>query len=879
MGSKVVPFALAAGAITLGVATGGIGGFAGLGVAAGLSATTASTIGTGLIGLGASSALSGVAGLFAADASASVDGRAVKRSVRSSDLYERIVYGRVRTGGQLVYWQSHNEDKRLLTMIIIVAAHEVDALEYIYVDGKRVDLQPNDSGHYEPADLIPVWGSGYRGEGKPFISLRFYDGTQTAADSFAVASLKGRWTTSHVLRGYAYCRITLRYHDNKFPSGVPEINFVLRGKKLLDPRTGLTRWSDNPALIAADYLTSEWGWRASWSRINSTSLIAAANVCEEPVLQWDGETTADRYTCNMVVESRSAPAEVLGHIEASMAGKIVRLGGEISIYAGAAGAIAGSIGTDDFLDAVSVEVSRPLGELANTVKATYFDAGVDWNEEETIPITIQGYVDEDGGEVLPLDLDLQAVDNNSQAQRLAKIALMTNRMQLHAEVSCKLNPALLFNVWDVIEVTHAPFGWNAKKFRVVDWGFTPWGDEQVGVKLRLQEYADEIYDWSFGEEDFYDPAPDYEFFDPLEALPEVAGLTAAVRHQVDAFGVSRPSLEVSWTQLAEDDDTAEEIDIGWRSIERAFPDASAAPLIFSTGHGFARVSDWADVTKPATGGVFLTPTLEPFTLYEVRARYRNGEFVGAWSSVQVWVLGVGVAPTPPWGLTAAPIDLETVEARWHRDNSSDLRETRIYHSLTGGTLADRASATLLTASRERTARVGGLAVGWRAWLWARNVATDGTESAWSDEAGVEVEIPKKLGDLADKDRVDTGDIEPEALSQGFAASDATTVSLTSSYKTLVTLTVDIGPDPARALVLIRAIPSGGTTNDSVDYRLRLNNENVDVTTPKLDVGAWADYFDVPMPAGESIFHLQGRIASGTGLQSRANKIVVLALKR
>ncbi|SDZ82632.1 hypothetical protein [Nitrosospira multiformis] len=56
----------------------------------------------------------------------------------------------------------------------------------------------------------------------------------------------------------------------------------MRGKKLYDPRTGETKWSQNPALVIYDYLTSEMcGVPAS--DIPLSNIIRAANVCDEQV--------------------------------------------------------------------------------------------------------------------------------------------------------------------------------------------------------------------------------------------------------------------------------------------------------------------------------------------------------------------------------------------------------------------------------------------------------------------------------------------------------------------------------------------------------------------------------------------------------------------
>jgi hypothetical protein len=56
----------------------------------------------------------------------------------------------------------------------------------------------------------------------------------------------------------------------------------MRGKKLYDPRTGETKWSQNPALATYDYLTSEM-CGVNPADISLSHVITAANVCDEPV--------------------------------------------------------------------------------------------------------------------------------------------------------------------------------------------------------------------------------------------------------------------------------------------------------------------------------------------------------------------------------------------------------------------------------------------------------------------------------------------------------------------------------------------------------------------------------------------------------------------
>ena len=75
-----------------------------------------------------------------------------------------------------------------------------------------------------------------------------------------------------------------------FPNGFPEITAIIKGKKVYDPRTSTTAWSDNPALCLRDYLTSgkegtnttiyNYGISEDIESVDDDLVIIAANVCD-----------------------------------------------------------------------------------------------------------------------------------------------------------------------------------------------------------------------------------------------------------------------------------------------------------------------------------------------------------------------------------------------------------------------------------------------------------------------------------------------------------------------------------------------------------------------------------------------------------------------
>lgn len=184
--------------------------------------------------------------------------------VNSSVTPRRIVYGRARVGSQLVFACTSGNKNQYLHIIVVFTGHAIDAFEEIWLD---------DHLH---TDAI------FTGK----VSVALYDGTQTEADPNMIAASNGLWTTDHKLLGCAYGYFQFTYDDKAFPNGLPTIKAVLRGKKVLDPRTGFTAWSPNPALCAYDYMrlsVDQGGMGCGDDEILVDSIIAAANRCEEVV--------------------------------------------------------------------------------------------------------------------------------------------------------------------------------------------------------------------------------------------------------------------------------------------------------------------------------------------------------------------------------------------------------------------------------------------------------------------------------------------------------------------------------------------------------------------------------------------------------------------
>lgn len=104
--------------------------------------------------------------------------------------------------------------------------------------------------------------------------------TQTV-DAYLNAVNPTRYTANHRLRGLCYVSVTMRLTDQRFQGGPPALTFRVRGRnQIYDPRTSTTSWSNNPALVARDFLMAPWGAEVLSSEINTAFVNAAANACD-----------------------------------------------------------------------------------------------------------------------------------------------------------------------------------------------------------------------------------------------------------------------------------------------------------------------------------------------------------------------------------------------------------------------------------------------------------------------------------------------------------------------------------------------------------------------------------------------------------------------
>ena len=462
--------------------------------------------------------------------------------VRSPIAARNVIYGRCRASGTVVYMSTTGSKNEYLNIVIALAGHEIEEIEKVYFNDDLVGLSGNAAtGFYSGvANVYKHLGS-----------------TTQAADSFLVAETSsltdGKWTTAHTLYGIAYLYVRLTWDTEKFPSGIPNISAVIKGKKVLDTRTSTTAYSANPALCLRDYLTdSAVGMGMDATEIDVTAINAAANICDEDVEVKPitvPATYENRYECNGVIATSASPDENIGKLLSAMGGLIAYSGGKIVPYAGGYRIPTVTLTEKHFVGPLNIQTRTSARDRVNSVKGVYVSESNNWQVSDFPTISSATYVTNDNNTRYYRDVVLPFTTSSSCAQRLAVIELRRAREEITFTARFRLE-AMQVRAGDTVMITNAKLGWSSKVFEVMEWHFATDGNPpQLYIDMTLRETASSVYSWTVSDQVYVADSPNTTLPDPFTlGAPSGLTLTADGTTQfVQADGTIIPRIQVKWT--------------------------------------------------------------------------------------------------------------------------------------------------------------------------------------------------------------------------------------------------------------------------------------------------------------------------------------------
>lgn len=597
-----------------------------------------------------------------------------KQLIRSSVAPRQIVYGRARVSGPIVYATSSGEDQKYLHLVIPLATHEIDGIDGVWINDIRVGVSEIDGdgnlsqGYFAPRAIPPANFTQTETFTEAFARVRIINGAQTTADPFLVGETSDGWGSDHILYGVAYAYVRLIYDQEVFPNGLQNVSFEVRGKRTVyDPRNGLNIFTDNPALIILDYLRSTDGLACSDDEIDFASFITAANLCAELVQITAEGATQSRYTCDGAFTLDRAPIDVVDEMLTSCAGTLVYVQGQYRLYAGAYDAPSDTLDADDMAGPIELVTKPPRRELFNGVRGTFVDPTRSWQASEFPPYYDSTFVAEDG-EAIWRDAEFPFTTNAVRSHRLAKLMLRRARESLTVRVPVQYK-GVRYVPWQMLSVTFADFGWEAKPFRVQSWAFSP---DNALIILTLREESAASYAWAYDDLGAVGTAPDTNLVDPF-SISAPSGLTVTETLYVtrDGTGV-RSRATLAW-------------------VRPGHPFVIGYDVQYRT----TNIGDWrfASVTLGET-----TATVDdlPPGNYEWRVRAYSGVARGAWATLATSISGLTAPPSAITGLAIQSIG-GFAFLRWDLHPDPDVRiggRIEFRHSADGGATDWVASTSL-----------------------------------------------------------------------------------------------------------------------------------------------------------------------------------------
>ncbi len=442
-----------------------------------------------------------------------------------------LVLGRVRKGGHVFFRGSVGANKEKFVMLVALAAHEIDGVEQIWLNDVPVTLDGSGyvqtapylltrtesgsvAGAVAPPEAIPgtIFTVTDNGEftipavttyqylvNTPKARIRTYLGAPgQAADAQVIADFPTLWTAGHRADGIAYLVCEFWYDETAFPSGLPLVTATIRGAKCYDPRTALTTFTENPALMQRHVLTHPFfGKRSSVTAAEDARIVAAANACD---LAHDyGDGTVAMYRASIVLPFGAAAKDGIDDLAQAMAGQWAYAAGEFFTMAGTYTAPVLSLTDADLAvvqrsadggvsqQAIGISTHRARAEKFNVITPRIFDAAQDYKQVPVSPVKATALITRDGAE-LAQELDMPAVFYAQQAQHIAGVAMRDARDPLTVTLPFKL-AAYRAELFDTVSLTIDRYGWANKTFMVVQRQWTLDGL----IMLTLKETAAAIY--------------------------------------------------------------------------------------------------------------------------------------------------------------------------------------------------------------------------------------------------------------------------------------------------------------------------------------------------------------------------------------------------
>jgi len=424
---------------------------------------------------------------------------------------QRLCLGTVTTGGALFFYKAK---KPYIWMGILLAAHEVDGLDSVYIDGSQVFFDPSTG----LATSTP-----FSDGAQQYLKASFRTGAMDQAIDTIIASDFPTMPTTFRQRGHATMVIRAhygfganfeaKYDDHKRiygDQGVLQPLTRFRGAKCYDPRqpghvlgTPATwTWSDNAAICLARFLTNQWPDTrlTDPTRLDWDMVARAADECDRWEVGNDG-TTFRRHTINGVVQSTDSPYDVIENMKIAMGGHLVLDRAKIYPVVRGRRTPAGTLHMNMLLGGVEYASEPRDRELINIIKSSFVAPDREYQEVSGPVLRRADLIALDGK---PREASVRGafVEGHRRIQRIASAMLNQARIGRTLTAGATLE-AMNWAPGEVYRV-HLTGDALSRCNGLYELARKDWDDRMRGYRLTLIGYSDTVTDFDplVDEQDF-----------------------------------------------------------------------------------------------------------------------------------------------------------------------------------------------------------------------------------------------------------------------------------------------------------------------------------------------------------------------------------------
>ncbi len=151
--------------------------------------------------------------------------RGITQIIRRSDEPHKIIYGERLVSGVLAFAEISGSSDEFLHFVLALAGHQCQEITTVFLNDVGIDPSEIDgSGN--------VTSGNFSGKVRIKIHLGLDD---QVADADLISAVPD-WTSVHQLKGITYIYIRLTFDRDVFPTGIPNVKVLTKGRLVADPR-------------------------------------------------------------------------------------------------------------------------------------------------------------------------------------------------------------------------------------------------------------------------------------------------------------------------------------------------------------------------------------------------------------------------------------------------------------------------------------------------------------------------------------------------------------------------------------------------------------------------------------------------------------------